>query len=334
MLKNANESDIYHTNNEKMFMITNTNNFKNNINISINKLNPSFDNSSILKLNTHKAKSKLKNNIYSDLSKYLKHPSIDFNCNNNNINLADKSESGINGIFVKNLASPGKVKLEPLHRKELNYDQIKFNAIDFTDDYNNNSDNYKNNNNEYNYNNELKKEDLNVDSDPNFNLFSKINKIQIAKKNVNRNGISNAKENTEMKLFMSKNLKLKKHPEHRFNKYLKSINKLNDNKNFSFENNDFSNYSGVDNSDFSDKPAVNDYNNKIIYTKINKKIQNSKVIIEYEQSRKKKLKPIAITNESAIKNISNLVYDLMEKNNAIQSISNLFDNESSRFHNQ
>ncbi len=299
MLKNANESDIYEADNEKMFMITNTNNMQNNLNISINKINPSFDNSSIFKFKIHNINTNSKKYIYRDLSKYLGDPNIDVK------SIADNSESGINGTFIKNMVSPRKIRLEPIIQiKEINNERRNIN--DFFP--NKNSENIYNDNSY-----KFKKEDFNLKSDPNIEIFNKIKKIQIYKKNMNRNSISNSKGNKDAKLFLSKNLKLKKHPEHPFNKYLMS--KV-DNDNSLFDNNEVLNNSRLENCDFSNKSIAYENDNKKIYTKINKKIDGNH-IFNNEYYRSNKLKPIAITNETAIKNISNLVFNLMEKENVI-----------------
>lgn len=312
MIKNANEVDINQADNEKIFQITKTNNFKNNINISINKINPSFENSNtnFFKFYSRKANSK-KNNIYSDLSKYLKHPILDLNSNY----LNDKNESFINNSIFKNLISPGKIKLEPLYKREFNNEKkIKFNS--FSKNYENNNA-FQSNREENFHNSENKDKYLE----------------EIDNKQMKKNQIKYVKENKETKIYMSKNLKLKKYAEHPFNKYLKIDSPSNSNsENVSFDNREFCNNSRFDNSKFSDKCVGNDNKeNNIGYIKINKK--NDKNSVNSIDNRKNKLRPIAISNKTAIKNISNLVYDLMEKNNVVQSISNLFDNESTRFKN-
>jgi len=313
LLKNANENDIYHIN-EKLFMITNTQNFKNNANISINNINPSFDNMNNLKFNTNKIKMHSKN-IYSDLSKYLKHPSNELYNNyttNNNQQLTDKNENGgninLSNTILKSLMSPGKLKLDPIKKNSIFYNlenSIINNKVSVP---------------YYTSNNYVEE---NENSKSNNDHLVKLNKVQINKKNFKRN-IKNSEEQKQSLIYMPRNLKLKKHPEHPFNKYIKN------NQNIAPENNEFLGNSRIEHSFISDKSNSNEEEFKLHNTKIHKKIEKNN--FHNIELKKNKLKPIAISNETAIKNISNLVYELMEKNNVAQSINNLFDSHSNKFY--
>ncbi len=300
LLKNANERDIMHSN-ERMFMITNSHNLKNNLNISINNITPIFDNSKILNFNSNKSNTNLKS-IYTDLSKYLNNPKLD-----NNINFLVKNEclnNNVNNSFLNNFISPRKIKLDPIINNLVN-DQFKIKSLDTPNN-----------------------KDKNEEKNENSNIIYKLNKISADMK-FHRKNISSNLEQKQSLVFMPKNLKLKKYPEHPFNKILNNISSKvcdqNDILSSSRNENDYPNKS----INMENELAGSDVKiNRVIFSKINKKIEKNSQSYNYDFNdyRKNKLKPIAITNQSAIKNISSLVYDLMEKNNVIEGINSLFDN--------